>query len=159
VAITNSAPVSGGGGGGSGGYTYDLNGNRLSGEGSTETIASGSNRLLSVTGALSRTYAYDAAGNATSYGSNTSTYNNRGRMKCTSASSTNYLYNAFGQMIEKSGTLGTTIFVQDESGHLLGEYDGSGNLVEETIWLGEIPVATLQPNGSGGVNIFYVHTD
>src|ERR1700733_3334703 len=29
----------------------------------------------------------------------------------------------------------------------------------ETIWLGDIPVATLQPNGSGGGNIFYVHTD
>jgi RHS repeat-associated protein len=26
-------------------------------------------------------------------------------------------------------------------------------------WLGDIPVATLQPNGSGGVNVFYVHTD
>lgn len=47
----------------------------------------------------------------------------------------------------------------DESGHSLGEYDGSGNLIQETLWLGDIPVATLQPNGSGGVNIFYVHTD
>jgi RHS repeat-associated protein len=62
-------------------------------------------------------------------------------------------------MIEKSGTLGTTTFMQDEAGHLIGEYDGSGNLLEETIWLGDIPVATLQPNGSGGVDIFYVHTD
>jgi RHS repeat-associated protein len=61
-------------------------------------------------------------------------------------------------MIEKSGTAGTTIFMQDEAGHLIGEYDGSGNLIEETVWLGDIPVATLRPNGSG-VNIFYVHTD
>jgi hypothetical protein len=41
--------------------------------------------------------------------------------------------------------------MQDEAGHLIGEYDGSGNLVEETVWLGDIPVATLVPNGSGGV--------
>jgi len=34
--------------------------------------------------------------------------------------------------------------MQDESGHLIGEYDGSGNLIEETIWLGDIPVATLR---------------
>jgi RHS repeat-associated protein len=79
-------------------------------------------------------------------------------MTSTSGSSTSYLYNALGQMIEKSGTLGTTIFVQDESGHLIGEYDGSGNLIEETVWLGDIPVATLRPNGSS-VNIYYVHTD
>jgi RHS repeat-associated protein len=25
--------------------------------------------------------------------------------------------------------------------------------------MGDIPVATLQPNGTGGVNVFYVHTD
>jgi RHS repeat-associated protein len=49
--------------------------------------------------------------------------------------------------------------MQDEAGHLIGEYDGSGNLIEETVWLGDIPVATLRSNGSGGVNIFYVHTD
>jgi RHS repeat-associated protein len=76
-----------------------------------------------------------------------------------SADSTDYLYNALGQMYEKSGTLGTTLFMQDEAGHLIGEYSGSGSLIEETVWLGDIPVATLQPNGSGGVNIYYVHTD
>src|SRR6516164_9513973 len=61
-------------------------------------------------------------------------------------------------MIEKSGTLGTTIFMQDEAGHLIGEYSATGALVQETLWLGDIPVATLRPNGSS-VNIFYVHTD
>lgn len=42
---------------------------------------------------------------------------------------------------------------------MLGEYDGSGMLIEETVWLGDIPVATLRTNGGGGVDIFYVHTD
>ena len=41
---------------------------------------------------------------------------------------------------------------------LLGEYDGSGNLIEETVWLNDIPVATLRPSGST-VAIYYVHSD
>jgi RHS repeat-associated protein len=144
------------------GWTYDANGNQLSQTGTTAisyTITSGSNQLSAATGSLSRSYSYDAAGNTVSYGSLGFTYNNRGRMELTTADSTDYLYNALGQMIEKSGTAGTAIFMQDESGHLIGEYDSGGNLVEETVWLGDMPVATLVPNGSGGINIFYVHTD
>jgi RHS repeat-associated protein len=144
------------------GWTYDANGNQLSQTGTTAisyTITSGSNQLSAATGSLSRSYSYDAAGNTVGYGSLGFAYNNRGRMETTTASSTDYLYNALGQMIEKSGTAGTAIFMQDESGHLIGEYDSGGNLIEETIWLGDTPVATLVPNGSGGVNIFYVHTD
>ncbi len=60
-----------------------------------------------------------------------------------------------------SGT--TTLFVYDEQGHLLGEYDGSGNLIEETVWLEDLPVATLRPTGSSGnptpINVYYVHAD
>ncbi|MGH7867903.1 MAG: RHS repeat domain-containing protein [Candidatus Dormibacteraceae bacterium] len=74
------------------------------------------------------------------------------------SSSTGYLYNALGQLIEKSTGSGANIYAYDEAGHLLGEYNGSGNLIEETVWLGDIPVATLQPNGSS-VAINYVHTD
>jgi RHS repeat-associated protein len=44
------------------------------------------------------------------------------------------------------------------SGSLVGEYDGTGALIEETVWLGDIPVATIQPNGST-VAVYYVHTD
>jgi RHS repeat-associated protein len=144
------------------GWTYDANGNQLTQTGTTSntySITSGSNQLSAVTGGLTRSYSYDAAGNTVGYGSLAFSYNNRGRMAVTTGGSTDYLYNALGQMIEKSGTAGTTIFMQDESGHLIGEYDGSGNLIEETVWLGDVPVATLQPNGSDGVNIFYVHTD
>jgi RHS repeat-associated protein len=49
-------------------------------------------------------------------------------------------------------------FMYDEAGHLVGEYDSSGNLIQETVWLGDIPVATLRPNGAN-VDVFYVHTD
>jgi RHS repeat-associated protein len=144
------------------GWTYDANGNRLTQTGTTPitySVSSSSNQLNATTGGLVRSYAYDAAGNPQGYGTLSFGFNDRGRMMAASGGTTSYLYNALGQMIEKSGTLGTTIFVQDEGGHLIGEYDGSGNLVEETVWLRNIPVATLRPNGSGGVNIFYVHTD
>jgi YD repeat-containing protein len=130
-------------------YWYD--GNRC-------YVNAANNQLAWASGGLTRTYSYDAAGNTLSYGGPSFTYNNRGRMMATSASSTDYLYNALGQLVEKSGTLGTTVLMYDESGHLIGEYDGSGNLIEETVWLADIPVATLQPNGSGGINIFYIHT-
>jgi len=74
-----------------------------------------------------------------------------------------YVYNALGQRIMQSGggTIQiTTLYWYDEAGHLLGEYDGSaGALIQETVWLGDIPVATLRPHTGGGVDIYYVHTD
>jgi RHS repeat-associated protein len=145
------------------GWTYDANGNRLSQTGTnaiTFYIPSDTNQLSSTTGSLVRSYVYNAAGMTTTYGSDTFAYNNRGRMLGVSvgSTSTSYLYNALGQLIEKAASSPTNLYVYDEAGHLLGEYDGSGNLIEETVWLGDIPVATLQPNGSG-VSINYVHSN
>jgi RHS repeat-associated protein len=71
---------------------------------------------------------------------------------------TTYALNALGQRVKKTTSGSSTYFVYDEAGHLVGEYDNSGNLLQETVWFGDIPVATLRPNG-GGVNVFYVHTD
>ncbi len=143
-------------------WTYDTNGNRLTQGGTTSstfTISSTSNRLSSVSGAISRTYGYDAAGNSTSYGGFTFTYNDAGRMTGVSGSATaSYSHNALGQRVKKIAGGVTTYFVYDESGHLIGEYNGSGALVQETVWLEDIPVATLRPNG-GSVAIYYVHAD
>jgi RHS repeat-associated protein len=41
---------------------------------------------------------------------------------------------------------------------LIGEYDATGGLIEETVWLGDLPVAVLKPNGTG-ISVYYVHTD
>jgi len=146
------------------GWSYDANGNRLTETGtaaSTYSISSTNNRITGITGALARSYGYDAAGNTTSYATVAATYNNAGRLQTLTqgGSTETTLYNAFGQRIQKSGgTAGTVLFWYDEAGHLLGEYDGSGSLIEETVWLGDIPVATLRPNGSSA-SIYYVHTD
>jgi RHS repeat-associated protein len=127
---------------------------------STFHINSGNNQLSSTTGALSRTYVYNAAGMTTAFGSDIFSYNDRGRMMgvTVGSTSTSYLYNALGQLIEKITGSSANIYVYDEAGHIIGEYDGSGNLIEETVWLGDTPVATLQPSGSS-VAINYVHTD
>jgi RHS repeat-associated protein len=145
------------------GWTYDANGNRLTQNGSaasTFTISGTSNRLSSVTGALTRTYSYDNAGNTTSDGAATFVYNNAGRMVSATklGTTTTYAYNALGQRVSKTRSGSSRYFVYDEAGHLLGEYDNAGALIQETVWLGDTPVATLRPNGAS-VDVFYVHSD
>jgi RHS repeat-associated protein len=143
-------------------WTYDANGNRLTQGGTTSstfTISTTNNRLSSVSGAISRTYSYDSAGNATGYSGLTFTYNDAGRMTAVSGSaSATYSHNALGQRVKKAVGGATTYFVYDEAGRLIGEYDSSGGLIQETVWLDGTPVATLQPNGVS-VSIFYVHAD
>lgn len=39
------------------------------------------------------------------------------------------------------------------------KYGASGDLIQETVCFEDLPVAVLKPNGSGGVNVFYIHTD
>jgi RHS repeat-associated protein len=146
------------------GWTYDANNNRLTETGSAPssyTISATNNRVTSTTGALARTYGYDSAGNTLSYATVTSTYNNRGRLaSLTKTGSTrSYVYNALGQMARAAGgTGGTVLYMYDEAGHVVGEYGAAGSLIQETIWLGDTPVATLRPNGAG-VDVFYVHVD
>jgi RHS repeat-associated protein len=149
------------------GYTYDANGNRLSQSGtsaSTYTVSGTSNQLSSTSGALARSYTYDAVGNTLTSGATVHTYNNANRMKTgklVGNGDTTYVYNGLGQRVKKSGGAITSAlyFVYDEAGHLVGEYDSTGALIQETVWLGDIPVATLRPKSGGGVDVFYVHTD
>jgi len=50
-------------------------------------------------------------------------------------------------------------FFYDEEGHLLGEYGAGGALIQETVWMGNTPVATLRARVGGGVDVYYIHTD
>jgi len=126
----------------------------------TLTPSSTSNRLTSTTGVLQRTYSYDAAGNTNSDGTANYTYNFANRMaSATKAGVTaTYTYNALGQRVRKQVGVTTTYFFYDGSGRLLGQYNGAGSLVEEIVWMGNIPIATIRPNGAG-VQVFYIHTD
>jgi len=142
-------------------YGYDLTGNRtqasVSGVTDTYTTAAASNRLTSITGGTARTFTYDAMGNITGDGTFTTTYDARGRMKTLvkAASTTTYDYDASGQRVKKSGgPAGTVHYVYDEDGKLLGEYDATGAVVREYVWLGDVPLAVLTASDT-----LYVHAD
>ena len=143
------------------GYTYNGIGDRLTSTvgaaSTTYGYFSGTHRLQSLSGAQAKSYTFDAAGNTTSDGTTTWVYGGNGRP--TSAGSTTFLINALGQRVKKTTGSSSTRFVYDEAGRLWGEYDGAGNLIQEFVWLGDLPVATLRDNGTGGTNIYYVHPD
>jgi YD repeat-containing protein len=65
-----------------------------------------------------------------------------------SGSVTNYVYNALGQLVKRTGGGTTTFLMYDEAGHLLGEYSSAGWIVQETIWMDDTPVATIHNSGS-----------
>jgi RHS repeat-associated protein len=141
-------------------YSYNGTGDRLTSTVNSATTnygyASGTHRLQSLSGAQSKSYSVDAAGNMTSDGTNTWVYG--GNNRPTTAASLTVLVNALGQRVKKDNGTSATRFVYDEAGRLWGEYSNTGALIQETVWLDDLPVATLRPNGSG-VDIFYVHAD
>ncbi len=152
-------------------FTYDPNDNRESltedGTPYSYTNLLNSNRLLSTTGPTAKTYSYDAAGNVTSDGLHAYLYDDRGRLVDVDAATVTYEHNGQGQRVRKttvsSGggrgkkkktTTTEVLFVYDEAGGLIGEYDTTGNAIQETAWFGGAPVAVFK-----GTNNYYVHTD
>src|SRR5215469_11367606 len=56
----------------------------------------------------------------------------------------------------------TTYYIYDESGHVIGEYDASGNPIQEHVYLGDRPVAVVQTgtvNGQQSSTLDYVTAD
>lgn len=110
-----------------------------------------------MTGAISRSFTYDAMGSLFTSSGVTREYDGRGRMK--RAGTTDYLVNGLGQRVAKE-TAGSRIhFVYGESGELLGEYDGVGSLIQETIWFGALPVATSRTSPPSAFQPLYVWPD
>ena len=140
-------------------FTYDANGNRtnatINAASTTYNYPSNSHKLSSLSGATTQSFSYDNAGNTTVTAGVTYVYDGRGRMK--QAGSTTYLVNGLGQRVKKSSG-SDTFFAYDEAGHLIGEYDNSGNPIEETVWLGDAPAAVLKPK-TGGFDVFYIWSD
>ena len=153
------------------GYNYDPDGNRISlglNKGAsiiTSILAALSNQLGGTTGAATRTLSYDADGSTTlddrvvtllGY-----TYDASERMveAKTGAFTTTYTNDGLGRRVSRAGYGAKGIpgrkeeFVHDMEGRLLGEYDGTGKAIEETVWLADpgsgagqvLPVAVLIP--------------
>jgi RHS repeat-associated protein len=150
-------------------YGYDANSNRTSAtltNGASSTaltyaISPTSNRLASLSGGGSENFTYDAAGNllVRTPAYDQFSYGARGRMAlfARGALKTTYGVNGLGQRVLKADPANAnarTHFVYDEAGHLIGEYGPTGELVQETVWLGDLPVATIRPSG-----VFYIAPD
>jgi RHS repeat-associated protein len=157
---------------------YDAIGNRTSatinGIISTYNLPTNSHKLTSATGGTNpRAFTYDAMGNLSFDGKYTNTYLNNGRLRTvvwtvgTTTNTVTYDLNALGQRVRKTAPAsvgGTRRFMYDEAGRIAGEYDSAGKLVQETVWLGDLPVATLRPKSGStttpiAIDIFYVHAD
>jgi RHS repeat-associated protein len=148
-------------------YAYDADSNRTS-----VTVAAGmttynypatSNRLSGLSGLASASDGYDFDGNLLSDGTNAWAYDARGRMASDTVSgvATNYGINALGQRVTKNGTgvspKGLNAYAYDGKGRLFGEYDGGGNMLEETVYLGNLPIAVLTATGASAT--YYVNPD
>ena len=85
--------------------------------------------------------------NASYLASDTATWNN--------GTPWSFTYNGLGQRVSKDTTLSRRYYGYDEQGHLIGEYDKvTGQAIQETVYLGDAPVAVLQ-----GTGVYYVYTD
>ncbi|MFC5740964.1 RHS repeat-associated core domain-containing protein [Dyella tabacisoli] len=149
-------------------FTYNPTGDRLSKAGGSlatgnYVYAAGTHQLSSI-GNAARTY--DANGNTTASVSGGQVYgfgyNDRNRMTVVQASGATvgtYTYNAFGQRVQKVAAVPTSIiqrYAYDEASHLIGEYAGAGS--RDTIWMGDIPVATVDAAGTTST-VNYIHAD
>lgn len=151
---------------------YDANGNRtgvtLNGVARTYATAATSNRLNSLSNPV-RSFGYDAAGNtiSDSGAGYAATYDLAGRMVTLNkgAITTTYSHDAMGRRVRKfssSGASTTLLFVYDQAGQLLGEYDASGAPVREYIWLGSTLVGIFTPDSANSANpplVYFVHSD
>ena len=65
-----------------------------------------------------------------------------------------YARNGSGQRVAKTVGGVTTVFFYDGAGRLLGEYTSSGTTIQEYVYLGNMPVAIVQPTST-----YYVKAD
>ncbi|NIJ72052.1 RHS repeat-associated core domain-containing protein [Xanthomonas sp. F4] len=130
------------------GYSYDATGNRVGAKVNTATqiyTYSSDNHRLSSVGTTTRSY--DAAGNTTAIGgtSREFIYDDMGRMsqaKRSGSVAMTYSYNGRGEQVRRFAKT-STYTVYDETGHWLGDYDNNGAVVQQAIWLDDMPVGVL----------------
>jgi RHS repeat-associated protein len=52
----------------------------------------------------------------------------------------------------------TTLFAYDAQGHLIGEYDATGTLIREHVWLDDLPLATLTAEATYHIQADHLNT-
>ncbi len=125
---------------------YDANGNLTNQDGQIYNVNPTNNQLI---GSSQVNYQYDAMGNRISGGGTFSYGPNQRLIGVFSGFTTaQYRHNGRGERVYKKTTaIGpgvsietTTLFIYDENGRLLGEYDEQGNVRKEYYWLDSLPV-------------------
>jgi RHS repeat-associated protein len=156
-------------------FEYDLNGNRTHTRLGTSTysnvVSQSSNRLGKTAGpAPAKVNEYDSAGNLTSDGTVSFKYGASGRLKSAESADekTTYFYDGLGRRVAKVGQRGTiTYYMYDQKGRLFGEYDNTGNPLQETVYLGDVPIAIIKPTSTAALaekaalasEIFFIYAD
>ncbi|WP_404409146.1 hypothetical protein LG272_01395 [Pseudidiomarina marina] len=115
---------------GSGYFSYDALGNIISKTVGNENINyhyNSSNRLASVSGAVSRTFSYDSRGSVTSNGTRSFNYNRANRL--ISSDGITYQYDGHGRRVSKTEGGIKTYSLYNQQGTLLATYR-NGNYIE-----------------------------
>jgi len=145
-------------------YAYDATGNRIalttSAGTASYTYPANSHHLAAVDAEVRN---HDAAGNTTSIGSKTFTYNDANRMnevKQGNAVLESYGYNHRGERVLRipAGDA-AQITLYDEAGQWLGNYSATGEVQQQAIWLDNYPVALINPPSTGVPELAYVQPD
>lgn len=140
-------------------YEYDSAGNR------TRTDSPALSERLVMQAQSNRvagsSIAYDANGNLTRDGDQQYRYDVFSRLTQvqTPKGSWNYIYNALNQRTVVSGPDGTRLFMYDDDGYLIGEYDHKGSPLLEYLWVAGTPVATFRYLAAGFPGIYLITAD
>jgi RHS repeat-associated protein len=138
-------------------YAYDLNGNRLTANSATElnnySYDPASNRLAAVQGAVVKNYHYDETGNTLSDGVHAYLYDGKNQLTDVTGVAS-YFYNGLGQRTAKNSNGTLTRYAYDENARLIGEYNATGQAIQETVYLFGQPIAVLK-----GTAVYNVHAD
>jgi len=142
-------------------YVYNTTGDRLSttvNPNITTNYAypAGNHRLFSVGGVVRL---YDANGNTTSIGGTAKVFrfNDANRMDQAKAGGSvlmNYAYNGKGEQVRRYLGATNSYTVYDEAGHWLGDYDGTGAPIQQTVWMDDLPVGLVDAG-----NLYYIEPD
>ncbi|GFO72115.1 hypothetical protein BJAS_P2094 [Bathymodiolus japonicus methanotrophic gill symbiont] len=145
-------------------YEYDEIGNRLLKD-NTDYLYTPDNQLTSVD---KNDFSYDEAGNTTAEGKHGYQYNDQGILSDYSWSKkvkASYIYNGFGQRIEKIIGNKSITFDYDPNGQLISEEIYIHSVKKESreiIWLANRPIAQVVTKFSkkkSKSEIFYIHVD
>ncbi len=147
-------------------YQYDANGNR------TQTTINGISYPYAIDPASNRLKGHiingnvispgiDKAGNQKSLLSSTTSfiYGPTGRIESGFNSETmesaNYYYNSLGERLNTANSH----YAFDENGRQIGEYELDGTPMEETVYLGNQPVAVLKTRPQQATDVYYIYAD